>query len=80
MLNDEQKEIYLLLKFSSLAYFEEFSQTFDKMVTGLEKALDYFYSHPPQGWEQWPEWKKPDVWRDRVLRNLRGYRDGGYDP
>lgn len=67
MLTDAEKEIYLLRTFSSLAYFKAFKETFDALVTSIENGLDYFYSHPPQGWEQWPEWKKPDVWKERIL-------------
>lgn len=67
MLTDVEKEIYLLRTFSSLVYFKAFKDSFDALVTSIENGLDYFYSHPPQGWEQWPEWKKPDVWKERIL-------------
>lgn len=75
------QEIYLLERYSSLDYFGQMRDAFEKCVKAAENALTEFMKHLPPDYRSQPLWKQPDaVWGERVIPNLqwalRGLNDG----
>lgn len=75
------QEIYLLERYSSLDYFADMRDAFERCVTAAESALAEFMKHLPPDYRNQPLWKQPDaVWGDPVIPNLqwalRGLNDG----
>lgn len=75
------QEIYLLERYSSLAYYEQMRDAFEKCVKAAENALSEFMKHLPPDYRSQPLWKQPDaVWGETVIPNLqwalRGLHDG----
>lgn len=78
------QEIYLLERYSSLAYFGEMRDQFAAMVQAANDALAKFMQHIPPDYRNWPLHEQPDaVWGERVLGNLqwtlKGLNDGYID-
>lgn len=66
------QEIYLLERYSSLAYFGEMRDHFAAMVKAADDALAEFMRHLPPDYRNRPLHEQPDaVWGERVLPNLR---------
>jgi len=71
------QEIFLLERYSSLAYFEPLRDDFAALVKTTELALDDFMAHLPPDYRAWPLWMQPDiVWGQRVLPNIRATLQG----
>lgn len=66
------QEIYLLERYSSLAYFGEMRDHFAAMVRAAQDALDEFMKHIPLDYRSWHMSQQPDqVWGERVIPNLQ---------
>lgn len=75
------REIYLLEKYSSVEYFGELRELWEKMIEHADTCLDVFMKNIPPNYRKQPLYDQPDtVWGHRVLPNfrntLRGLNDG----
>lgn len=75
------REIYLLEKYSSVEYFGELREIWEKMIELAESCLDSFMKNIPYNYRKQPLYDQPDVvWGHRVLpnfrRSLQGLNDG----
>jgi hypothetical protein len=75
------QEVYLLERFSSLAYFGGMRDQFTAMVRAADDALAKFMQNLPPDYRGRPLHEQPDsVWGERVLPNLQwtlnGLNDG----
>lgn len=71
------QEIFLLERYSSLAYFEPLRDDFAALVKTTELALAEFMAHLPPDYRAKPLWMQPDiVWGQRVLPNIRATLGG----
>jgi hypothetical protein len=44
-----------------------------ELIARVRKAIQSFYTNPPQGWEAWENWRTPKPWETRVAPNLDLY-------
>jgi len=66
------QEIFLLERYSSLAYFGELRDTWGKMVRHVESCLESYLSHIPSRYRSMPLSEQADiVWGQRILPNFR---------
>jgi hypothetical protein len=66
------QEIYLLERYSSLAYFIEMHGAWQKMILTAENALDRFMKDLPSNYRKQHLSMQPDiVWGEKVLPNFR---------
>lgn len=66
------QELYLIERYSSLAYFTAMRDAFDNSVTAAEEALNEFMKALPSAYRSQHQSKQPDiVWGEHVLVNLR---------
>lgn len=66
------RQIFLLERYSSLAYYTEMRDAFARMLDAAEEALREFMRHLPSDYRNWPTWEQPDrSWGEVVLPNLR---------
>ncbi|MCS0591645.1 hypothetical protein ACFQ09_25205 [Massilia norwichensis] len=66
------QEIYLLERYSSLAYFGELRDTWEKVVKHVESCLQYYLSDLPANYRSMPLPAQADiVWEERILPNFR---------
>jgi len=66
------QEIYLLERYSSVAYFAEMHEHFAALVKVAEGALDQFMHSLPPDYRSRPLHQQPDaVWGERIIPNLR---------
>lgn len=66
------QEVYLLERYSSLAYYERMRDAFELCVKAAENALAEFMKHLPPDYRSQPLWKQPDaVWGETVIPNLQ---------
>jgi hypothetical protein len=66
------QEIYLLERYTSLAYFGEMRDAWEVMIKHVEACLDRFVHSLPLDYRNRPLHKQPDiVWGERVLPNFR---------
>jgi hypothetical protein len=66
------QEIYLLERYTSLAYFGEMRDAWEAMIKHVEACLDRFARNLPRNYLKRPLHEKPDiVWGQRVLPNFR---------
>lgn len=75
------QEIYLLERYSSVDYFADMRDAFERCVKAAENALAEFMKHLPPDYRSRPLWNQPDaVWGDPVIPNLQwtlmGLNDG----
>ncbi|MCK6434151.1 MAG: hypothetical protein HUU30_20260 [Burkholderiaceae bacterium] len=71
------QEIFLLERYSSLAYFEPLRDDFAALVKTTELALAEFMANLPPDYRAQPLWMQPDiVWGQRVLPNIRATLQG----
>lgn len=68
----DPREVYLLEKYSSIEYFGELRDIWEKMIVHAESCLDSFMKAIPHNHRKQPLYNQPDiVWRHRVLPNFR---------
>lgn len=73
------QEIYLLERFSSVDYFGELKDTWEKMVNHVEGCLTAFMRDIPSNYRSRRLPEQPDVvWGERVLPNFRDTLHGLY--
>lgn len=73
------QEIYLLERYSSLDYFRELRDTWEKMVRHVESCLQLYLSNLPPKYRSTPLSEQPDiVWEQRILPNFRDTLEGLY--
>jgi hypothetical protein len=66
------QEIYLLERYTSLAYFGEMRDAWETMIKHVEICLDRFVHNLPLDYRSRPLPEQPDaVWGERVLPNFR---------
>jgi hypothetical protein len=66
------QEIYLLERYTSLAYFGAMRDAWGAMIEHVETCLDRFVHNLPLDYRNWPLPEQPDiVWGERVLPNFR---------
>jgi hypothetical protein len=71
------QEVYLLERYSSLAYYKEMMDAFAALVATTEQALEQFMQKLPPDYRSRHLSQQPDiVWGERVIPNLR-YALGG---
>ena len=71
------QEIYLLERYSSLAYYAAMRNAFVASVRAAESALTEFMKALPPGYRQQHQSRQPDiVWGEHVLVNLRQVIEG----
>jgi hypothetical protein len=75
------QEVYLLERYSSLAYYKEMMDAFAALVAATEQALEQFMQDLPPDYRSRHQSMQPDiVWGERVIPNLRyalqGLRNG----
>lgn len=71
------QEIYLLERYSSLAYYSAMRDAFVASVRAAEAALEQFMKALPPGYRQQHQSQQPDiVWGEHVLVNLRQVIEG----
>lgn len=71
------QEIYLLERYSSVAYFVALRDHFATMLKAAEDALDEFMRHLPPDYRSRPLNKQPDaVWGERIIPNLQWTLEG----
>ena len=71
------QEVYLLERYSSLAYFGEMRDAFAAMLQAAEDALELFMKDLPPDYRSRHQSLQPDiVWGERVLPNLRWTMNG----
>jgi hypothetical protein len=71
------QEVYLLERYSSLAYYKEMMDAFAALVATTEQALEQFMQNLPPDYRSRHQSMQPDiVWGERVIPNLR-YALGG---
>ena len=71
------QEVYLLERYSSLAYFGEMRDAFATMLQAAEDALKQFMNDLPPDYRSSQQSQQPDiVWGERILPNLRYVMDG----
>lgn len=71
------QEVFLLERYSSLAYFEPLRDDFAALVKTTELALAEFMANLPPDYRAQPLWMQPDVvWGQRVLPNIRATLQG----
>jgi hypothetical protein len=75
------QEVYLLERYSSLAYYKEMMDAFAALVATTEQALEQFMQDLPPDYRSRHLSQQPDiVWGERVIPNLRyalqGLRNG----
>ena len=65
------KEKLLSRKFSSIQYMEEMSKYHRRSLDAMNKALQYFYDHPPaEDWHTWHRSSWPEIWEQRARPNF----------
>lgn len=70
-------EVYLLEQFTSLEYFAELRDKWERMVKHVEKCLDSFMRDLPLDYRKRPVSDQPDVvWGGLVLPNFRNTLNG----
>jgi hypothetical protein len=71
------QEIYLIERYSSVAYFEQLTIAFAAFVDAVEKALATYMAHLPADYRNHPVSEQPDVvWSERILPNVRWVAEG----
>lgn len=71
------QEIYLIERYSSVAYFEQLKNAFAAFVDAVEQALAAYMAHLPADYRNHPVSDQPDVvWGERVLPNVRWVLEG----
>jgi hypothetical protein len=71
------QDIYLIERYSSVAYFEQLKNAFAAFVDAVEKALAVYMAHLPADYRNHQVSDQPDVvWGERVLPNIRWVVDG----
>ena len=43
-------------------------------AAAIRKAIEDFRASPPPDWQQWPTYRKPEVWEQRVLPHVDSWR------
>ncbi len=78
-INVNPQEIYLLERYSSLAYYSELRDTWEKVVNHVESCLQSYLSDLPPNYRLMPLPAQADiVWGDHVLPNFRHTLQGLY--
>lgn len=71
------QEIFLLERYSSVAYFGQLENAFTAFVDAVEQALSSYMNHLPADYRNRPVSDQPDVvWGERVLPNVRWVLEG----
>lgn len=71
------QEIFLLERYSSVAYFEQLKNAFKAFVDAADQALSSYINQLPADYRNRPVADQPDVvWGERVLPNVRWVLEG----
>ena len=71
------QEIYLLERYSSVAYYEELRDHFAAMFKAVEDGLEEFMRRLPPDYRNRPLNEQPDaVWGERIIPNLQATLEG----